>query len=449
VHLQVGKDLPFSLEEAVIDFQVTRQLEASEAAAPDGTPAGEPKVEVLVAAIKAEVVVFYQKLAEAAGVKLAAVGWLSYANARCLEACRVAEDEQAVGLVTLRPDEMGIDVVARQRLLFSRGTMLKHAESARGGAGTAGESAPAAGEAGVGTVAAPENFVHAVVIEAVRSLHSYGSLEPRHPVAKLAVCGVTGQEDAVVAALQARLNLRCAKLDLAAALELPEESRAHAPDALAAIGLALGAQDAQGLPFDFLNPKRPAVRRNLQRIRLVMGVAAGLAALLFVFGVQTKLKKQREAAFIKLKADLDSAMKMRNTYTRMRRQANTLQNWSKGGKNWLEHLGYLSAILPKSEEVYLTSISVGSQGTIKLAVQARGGRILAEMEKQLRAAGYEVKPSAVTPGADKTGYNFRSSVELVPGKMKIDLATVHPPPRPLDDISLEGGRPGRRGGSRE
>ena len=48
------------------------------------------------------------------------------------------------------------------------------------------------------------------------------------------------------------------------------------------------------------------------------------------------------------------------------------------------------------------------------------------------------KPQAITPGTDRYGYNFRSSVELiVPPRLKIDLAKVKaPPPRPADDVSL-------------
>jgi hypothetical protein len=93
--------------------------------------------------------------------------------------------------------------------------------------------------------------------------------------------------------------------------------------------------------------------------------------------------------------------------------------------------------------VYLTLLSVSGQGAIHLGVQARNGETLAKLEKQLRAAGYGVKPLAVNPGADKFGYSFRSNVELiVPEKMKIELAKVQAPERPADDSSLQSGKRG-------
>ena len=75
---------------------------------------------MLVAVAKREVVGFYQRAAEAAGLKLVALGLLPSASARCVEACRVAERGQAYALVSLRPDEVSIDIVADQAVPFSR-----------------------------------------------------------------------------------------------------------------------------------------------------------------------------------------------------------------------------------------------------------------------------------------------------------------------------------------
>jgi Tfp pilus assembly PilM family ATPase len=494
VHFQVGKDLPFRTEDAVIDFKVRRTVPAAPRIEPGGKPAegsdeskaeppaAPPKLEVLVTAVKRDVVEFYENTAAEAGLKLAALGWLSYGNARCVEACRVTEGDEAVALVSLRPDEVIIDIIAQQSLLFSRGAAirLQPAEPALASAkpepgalgvspkpqpdevgraltsvATAGaaESVSLSAEAGattVPTVPPPEKnetFADAVTIEVVRSLHSYSGMEPHDPVAKAVVVGATGHEPAVVDAIQKRLNTPCSLLDLASTLGLPPAAREHASGAISAIGLALGVNDPSGLPFDFLHPKRPAVQRDLGRIRLLAGAAAVAALLMLLMAVRTHLVNQRTRLLQQVDLELAEAKKKQPIYRQMRTQAGTLSAWVGESRNWLQHYAYLTAILPPSEEVYLKSLSISGQGTIRLAVQARSGEILAKLDKQLRAAGYDVKPLAITPGADKFGYNFASTVELlVPDKMKIDLAKVQPPSRPEDDISLEPRRPGTRKG---
>jgi hypothetical protein len=289
--------------------------------------------------------------------------------------------------------------------------------------------------------------VERVTIEVVRSITGFGGMDPANTVARIVVAGDTGMEDAVVEALAKRLNLAVQRLNPMQALSLASFMEAPAAGAISALGLALGVMDRDGLPFDFLKPKRPAVQRDMKRIRLLMGAASAAAAIIFLLAVRTQLLKRKDAELASINADVRKEEKMRPLYRTMIRQAATLRDWTGERRNWLDHYAYLSAILPASEEVYLDSISVNSSGTITLAVQARSGAILAKLDKQLRAAGYEVKPLAVTPGADRHGYNFKSNVELgVTAKFKMDLTKAHPAARPADDISLEGAPPVRRGG---
>ena len=292
-----------------------------------------------------------------------------------------------------------------------------------------------------------QEFADVVTIEVVRSLHSYSGMDSQNPVTKVVVTGATGQEHAVVEQLQKRFTASCTVLDLASALELPAEAAAHAPGAIATIGLALGVHDASGLPFDFLNPKRPAVQRDLRRIRMLAGVAAAAALFVAVLGVRQILIHQRLKIQQAVDAELADAKSKLPIYQKMIRQAGTVADWEKGGRNWLEHYAYLSAILPPSEEIYITSLAISGQGVIRLSVQARSGAILAKLDKQLRDAGYDVKPLAIAPGADRHGYEFRSSVELLaPDKMKIDLSKVKAPARPADDASLDP-KVARKGGA--
>jgi hypothetical protein len=152
----------------------------------------------------------------------------------------------------------------------------------------------------------------------------------------------------------------------------------------------------------------------------------------------------RKMAFVeKLQEELTSGEKKRPTYRQMIQQANTLRLWSSEEREWLDHYAHLSAVLPPSEEVYLTSIAFGPNSAIRLGAQARSGEILAKLDRQLRAAGYDVKPLAVTPGADRNGYGFRTTVELtVPAKLKFDLSKLTPPVRPADDASLDAPKKG-------
>ncbi len=440
VHFQVAKDLPFPAEEAVIDFKVGRRIvlppERVEAPAkPDAEPeTGIPatRLEVLVAAVKSDVVEFYQRLAGAAGLKLAALGLLPYANSRCLEACNVADGAEALALVTLRPDEVGVDVMAGQSLLFSRGTIMR----------AVGETPHIEGAVPV-TV---EAFVQAAAIEAVRSLHGYGGTEPNWPVAKVLVAGATGCEAAVVEALSSRVIAPCAQLDPAESLRLPPDLREAAAGSIGAIGLALGFADEHGLPFDFLNPKRPAVRRNLRRIRLLTGAAGAVVLLTVLLAVRKTLIDRRTSALNAASAELAEAEQKRPIYRALISHAGVVGDWVKGGRDWLKHYAYLAAVLPPSEEIYLTSLAVDSQGVIRLSVQARSGETLALLDKKLRVAGYEVKPLAINPGANRFGYEFRSDVQLVATpKLKIDLRKLPPVARPPDDVSLDP-KAWRRGG---
>jgi hypothetical protein len=181
----------------------------------------------------------------------------------------------------------------------------------------------------------------------------------------------------------------------------------------------------------------------MRRIRILAGAATAAAAMIFFFGLRKHYIDQRLKVQQQILAELSKEDKNRSLFRRTRLQAASLQEWMREGHNWLDHYAYLSSILPPSEEIYITQLSVGGQGTIRFAVAARNGETLAKLDKQLRAAGYNVKPLAITPAADKNGYNFRSNVELtLTDGMKIDLAKVNAPARPSDDASLDPPQPG-------
>jgi Tfp pilus assembly PilM family ATPase len=432
VHFQVSKDLPFRPEEAVIDFQCHERPASPAPPALLGGPATESardqppateKVDVLVAVVKKELVRHYQRMAEAAGLKLAALGLDSYANVRGLEACQPNCAPRTVALVTLRQEEVIIDVIARGTLVFSRTAPLAAAAAAEG------EPEPKPEKAGI---------IESITIETVRSLHNYQGLERHEPVEEILVVGAQRGEAAIVKALELGCHLPCRLLDPAGALGSSVEHSEYSAGGLTVLGLALGAQDQKPWPFDFLRPKRPPAPRNRRREILIRAAAAAAILLCALWGIRAVLISKRVKVRDNLQAQIKAVAGDRQGYRETRLRAKALQDWLADKREWLDHCAYLSEVLPGCDDVYVSSISAGARGVLHLSIQARSGEILAGIDKRLRQAGYELKPLAVTPFSDRYGYSFASNLELtLPPKLKIDLAALKVTERPADDGSLD------------
>jgi Tfp pilus assembly PilM family ATPase len=424
INFQISKDLPFRLEDATIDFKVLRQIESAPAEpAPEKpdqpAPAPEKRLEVLVGAVRSDVVEFYRNVSKTAGFKLAALGLRSVAAAFCASHCASTQSSSALLLVCVRQDETTIEVLANGKLVFSRAAAISVAPSAE----------------------QREAFLQAVEIEVVRSVHSFEGTTLHRPMEKLLVAGGTGFESAISELLAQRLNLSAQVLDPSACLEMKRAESNEAVSAIAPIGLALSALELGGLAIDFANPKKPAAPRNKEREQILIVAVAAITVLLVLFGVRMNLIKKRLKAKQEVQAQLTDAEKKLPIYRRGKSQTKVVNGWIAEDQNWLDHLAYLSAVLPGADEIFVTAFTVSPQHLIRFSVQARTGELLAELDKKLRAAGYEVRPLSITPANDKNGYNFRTTVELsIPKKLKLDLAKVKPPARPADDASLKAPR---------
>jgi len=440
VHFQINRDLPFRPEDAVIDFAVnSAPLPAPPAAPPPGaasapapTPAGLARIEVLVAVARREVVAFYEQVAAAAGLRLAALGFQSHANARGWQAGWPGGAGAAVALVSVRRREVIIDVVAGGEVLFSRTAGLGRAHETDEVPGTPADLPAAAGE--------DPRLLEAIPTEVVRTLHNYQAGEGRQPVISIVVAGETSQAPALVAALAERCRLPCEMLAglppsfhgvIPATISLPGES-------LTAIGLALAAHDQAPWPFNFLSPKRPPAARGWRRSSWVALAALVVLVLAGIWLVRGMLLDRRRATKAGLITQVDQAAHQRPLYRDMRVRAKGVHDWVGERKEWLDQWAALSALLPDPSQVYVTSIAAGSRGVLHVSLQARSGEILAQVDKRLREAGYDLRPPAITPSSDRYGYGFQTSLELtLPAKFKVDWKAMKIPPRPADDSSME------------
>ena len=411
INFQIAKDLPFRIEDAAVDFKVLRAIDV-----PASGEGAEPqkRLEVLVGAVRADVVEFYREAAKAAGTKLVGLGLRSIAAAHY--AIRCVENDAPFLLVNVRNDEVTLEIISQGKLVFSRAAVIER-----------------------------ENLIKTLQIEIVRSLHTFEGGGGHQPIQKVIVAGGTSAEAEIASALATSLNVPAQVLEPSACIDIRKLDRAEAANSIAVMGLALSTLDTSGLLIDFANPKKPAVQRNTQRTKSLLLAAAAIVLLFTLFGVRAHLIKKRLQVKDQVQAQLDDANTKVKIYKSGQVQARAVNTWIADEQNWLDHLAYLSAILPPADQIYVSALATTPQH-VRFSVLSKTGELLAELDKKLRAAGYEVKPLSITPVNDKQGYNFRTQVELtIPRKMKPDISKIKPPARPADDASLEQASANRRG----
>jgi Tfp pilus assembly PilM family ATPase len=424
VAFQAEKELPFHPEEAVVDFCIEEHH--YDAAAGPEAPAG---VDVLVGATRLPVVSRYRELATGAGARLLRLGLRPYANLRCVEACTVRGARENVLLVHLTGEEAEIDVIVGDSLAFSRAVTMK----------MPGATASAADK---------ETAVGSLAMEVARNVQSYQAVQRGEKVDAALVAGGTGLEAALAEQVAKRLGVRCEMLDPSGALRLGEVANASA--FISTLGLAIAHTAADPPPFDFLNPKRPSVRKNVRKATVIaLGSALGVA--LVALAVAGAMDVSRVSGSLDdINAEYGKAMDVSKKLKKEIERVKRLEAWEADGRDWLSHWAMVSAMLPSCTDAYVQSFKTLSDGAVSFTINARESRIITDLGVRLTEAGYKFQPGRLATVNDPYGYTYAADIRVTPGPdMKLDLASVRPPPRPFDDDSLNQwmkGGPGAAGG---
>ena len=434
VHMRAARELPFPEKDAVIDFTVTKvptkkELQSAKKEAIPATP--DTKAHVVVAAVRRETVNHYQAIAEAAGLTLTGLALRPLASFRALKACVPGINGNTVAIISVRRHEVDVDILINSRLVFSR------------------ELAVNLDPQKDATDAVRQDSIAQTAKEIVRCLHSYEGSEAYKPLEHLFVAGGTGLEENLSDIIRVKTDIACKRMPPPTGVRLPKEKETDATRALTALGLALGFVDERGLAINFLAPKRPVLRRNHGRAKWLLSVVVLQALFVFLFGARSKLAEEYEMK-------LSGANGLISTYSILakrekdigrwtRRNADSIRSWHGANRHWLEHVAFLSSVMPQCDQIYLLKINMRSAktGVISFQVQVRDSDVLHSFEKKLRNLGYIVKPVSFTPVNDKNGYKFRATFDLtLPGRFPLDLLrhldTNAPPARLPDDIHADG-----------
>ncbi len=431
VRYQVEKELPFSGDQAVIDFALENHFDAE-----NPNVSSDGRLDVLVAAVHQRVVDHYRQIAEAAGTKIRRLGLRPYANMCCIEACRVIEPGHCVAVVHITSDETEIDVFSDQAVHFSRAAVVKLADSR----GSESEATPSA-EAAASTdkaVQEQSDQVEQLVTEVTRSLKSYHAVQRGRVIRKILVAGDTGVELPVVRRLAMEFDVPCARFSPAAGLEL-ENDDADDSAYISAFGLAIGQGDrGPAVPFDFLNPKKPVQRVDPRKRNMVIGgVAAALVLGVTVFATASHISSKR-SELNDLVAESNALSREVRTGKSLLGRVNAVEKWTDASRNWLAHWTQISALFPPATEAYITSMRSSAETSINLALRARTSETITALGERLTEAGYEFRPGPVTTVNDPHGYVYNTTIRvIIDPKMKIDLDAIPAVERPSDDASAE------------
>jgi Tfp pilus assembly PilM family ATPase len=421
VRFQAEKELTFRLEEAVIDFTLESHYGAEH-----GTQAEEQGDHVLVAAVKRPVIEFYQRIAHAAKVRLIRLGLRPYANLRCIDAYGGVPAQSRLAVIHITADEAEIDVVDEGGLTFCRSAVV---------------SVPPPDST---DAAAVDAAVMTVVAEATRSLQSYMAVERSQKIDSVLLAGGTGVESQVAAHLKQRLSIPCRMLDPTRSLGLGEAG-AGASAFISALGLAAGQGDATGLAFDFLNPKRPPVVRDMKKIRrIVIGAGAAAVAIAIIGGSSVYLYSQ-DAEVTHLTQDLNKLTTDNKKVKALINRVDTINKWVDGNRDWLEQWAVFSAKFPSCVQAYVTTIKTNPNESVSLQVRAKSNEAIDELSRRLRDSGYDVQFTQESTSPDMYKYTYGASLTVSPKPgTKFELALLEPVLRPADDASAtEYGRVGR------
>ncbi|MCP4590531.1 MAG: pilus assembly protein PilM [bacterium] len=387
VEFQIAKELPFPLADAITDFAVPED------------PGESGRQDVLVAAVRHEVLDYYRQTAEVAGLKLERIGLRPYANKVAVSELLGPAQHERVLFVDVGPALTEIDVIRDGRLAFSRAASVVVPEP------SSAEPPPPPSSPSGGNIldlngggltlspgeAAPAELspvVQSLLREVALTIEAYRAGDPGADMSHVVVGGDTGVEDDLLEAIRQRFAIGGERYNPTANFGWNAESGSAAGGFAAVLGLALGHAAEGRLHFDFLHPKKavPQAQRQLRKAPMVAVVALVFIAAGTVTYTRTILPKKNEIAQLKSEInDAKSTLKERKKFGEMIKKVDQFES---DQVVWLDALVELISVWPDPDEIVLKQLDVSQkERRIDLKMECADSSIAEEARKRLEELG--------------------------------------------------------------
>lgn len=417
VRIQIAKELPFSVGDAVIDFAVG-------AAERDATTA-----EVLVAAVRREVLEQYEATFRAAELKLERIGLRPYSNQLSVcELLKHALPERAV-FVDVGPGLTEISVIRKGALAFSRAASVVIPRAVDGGTRLSlvrpegDEELLASAEPTSLIGPSAPSVVQGLVVEITRSIEAYRARDSAAPIDHVVIGGDQGVEEALAEAIQKRLDVTTEIYNPASSFGWEPDEGAAASAFAAPLGVMLSLAREDRQHFDFLHPKKTesATRKKLRKAPVVAAVVLLFAAAGAVTVAQATKPDREELARIEQRiAELQAGEADRKKFLDLLHGREGVLAWDQRQLVWVDVLADVLSALPGTEQMVLEQIDLNQKDrTIKLKTKTRqrdtASRAVADLES-FRREGKTLPRFKAKTGASsdkpKESYPFRQDIEI-------------------------------------
>lgn len=411
VRFQIGKELPFALDQAVVDFAILQKAEGERGS-----------MELLVAAVRNHVMDYYKAVAEEAGLRLDRVGLRPYANMIAITreaACRKGR----VVVIDVGPQMTEIDVIRDGRLVFSRAAAVTvHRAGKEADEATA--SPPHLGDDAVipfrDARETSSSAVDELIVEVTRTVTAYRAADPTATIDRMIVAGSSGLAEelshAFATKFEAPTLIYRPPDDLTRQLERRATVRWNSFGAV--LGLAWGQVYSGTGHFDFLHPKEPVDVRK-ERMRRVPVIAGAAVVCLLLVGTVFGLKIHSKSVVIRgLDAKLKTANAELASINEFNARVRAADQWRQRGVVWLDEFRAIKDGVPEAKDAYLRELSTTDDAEIVLKLVAKDGDVvtrlvdrLSEIKTDKGKKRFIVTPGARVPNQDPT-YKVQTEIRL-------------------------------------
>lgn len=367
VHVQIAKELPFSKDQAAIDFAVV-----------PGN--GGTSCDVWVAAVRAHVIEYYQQALEAAGLTAERIGLRSSASQAA-----VIEGGDVAGrtvLVDIGPSMTEICVIRDGRLVYSRAasvTVMAEPAYPEERQHPPEQTIPPADD-----FLPKQGPLDALLIEVSRTIQAYRASDAGARIDRIILSGSGGVDERVRAAFENRFGSPTRVFDAPPALNWKRITDVSAAPFIAAIGLAYNHLADEMERFDFLHPKEPeaerkerAKRRPLVALTVALFLAAGV-----VWAVQTLRLQQKKID--EVVAERQQIERQTKEYADLLKKHEDLAEWMRMNVVWIDKLKLLAEHFVSNEKGYITELEIKDPGQMIISLASKDNSVGTQLAEQIR-----------------------------------------------------------------